>query len=120
MKPFPRFFTFTKFIQGTKLKYTSSSAPLTEEELDGVAKKLNLGRWNFYGALYGPKPVRDSIWDAVKAAFSAIDGAKFYFPQDMPENVVLQTRHNTLQGIPSLTELSWVFTFEADLGEISC
>ena len=75
-----------------------------------IAKRLNLGRWNFYGALYGPKPVRDSIYEAIKAAFSTIEGAKFYFPQDMPENDVLQTRHNTLQGIPSLKELAWVCT----------
>jgi hypothetical protein len=48
------------------------------------------------------------MWSVVKGAFSQIKGAKFYFPEDMPDNQVLQTRHNTLQGIPSVTELSWV------------
>jgi hypothetical protein len=48
------------------------------------------------------------MWAAVKQAFSTIPGAKFYFPEQMPDNVVLQTRHLTLQGIPSYTELKWV------------
>lgn len=36
-----------------KEKYTSDpTKPLGEAELDAIARKLNLGRWNFYGALY--------------------------------------------------------------------
>lgn len=37
---------------GPKTDYTSKTGPLTDAELDEIAKKLNLGRWNFYGALY--------------------------------------------------------------------
>lgn len=48
------------------------------------------------------------MWHVIKASFSKIQGAKFYFPEDMPENTVLQTRNNTLQGIPSVDELKWV------------
>ena len=95
--------------QGDRASYSSSPNPLNDEELDAIAKKLNLGRWNFYGALYGPKPIRDVMWSVVKGAFSAIPGAKFYFPEDMPENLVLQTRDKTLQGIPTMTELKWVY-----------
>jgi hypothetical protein len=77
--------------------------------MDAIAKKLNLGRWNFYGAVYGPEPVRNVLLSVIKDAFlKAIPGAKYYEPEDMPDNIVLQTRHNTLQGIPSTTELKWV------------
>jgi hypothetical protein len=48
------------------------------------------------------------MWQVVKGAFSQIKGAKFYFPEDMPDNKVLQVRDNTLQGIPSIDELNWV------------
>lgn len=48
------------------------------------------------------------MWQVIKGAFSAIPGAKFYSPEDMPDNIVLQTRHLTLQGIPTTTELKWV------------
>ncbi|KAJ4175782.1 hypothetical protein NW755_014762 [Fusarium falciforme] len=95
-------------VMGTRASYTSSEHPLTDKELDEIAKKLNLGRWNFYGALYGPEPIRKVMWQIVKEAFSVIPGAKFYFPEDMPNNLVLQTRDLTLQGIPTTTELEWV------------
>ncbi|KAK5091274.1 hypothetical protein LTR05_001456 [Lithohypha guttulata] len=95
-------------VMGDRKTYTSSTKPLTDPEIDAIAEKLNLGRWNFYGALYGPPPVRDVMWQVVKASFGKIKGAKFYFPEEMPDNLVLQTRHDTLQGIPSVTELRWV------------
>ncbi|EXL91440.1 hypothetical protein FOIG_15342 [Fusarium odoratissimum NRRL 54006] len=72
---------------------------------DLKTKKFNLGRWNFYGALYGPEPIRKVIWEVIKGAFSAIPRAKFYIPEDMPNNVILQTRDLTLQGIPTITKL---------------
>ena len=39
-------------VMGPKTHYTSSTAPIDDVGLDAIAKKLNLGRWNFYGALY--------------------------------------------------------------------
>ncbi|KIV84505.1 hypothetical protein PV11_00280 [Exophiala sideris] len=95
-------------VMGDRKKYSSSDKPLTDAEIDKIAAELNLGRWNFYGALYGPPPIREAMWQVVKASFSTIPGAKFYFPEDMPENKVLQIRDGTLQGIPSLDELKWV------------
>ena len=95
-------------VMGTKKSYYDVDRPLNEEELDAIAKKLNLGRWNFYGALYGPKPVRDVLWQVVKDAFGTIEGAKFFLPEDIKEKCVLHIRAKTLQGIPTIDELSWV------------
>jgi hypothetical protein len=96
-------------VYGPKSSYSSKTEPLTEEDLDEIAAKLDLGRWNFYGAVYGPQPVRDVLWGAIKGAFSQIKGARFYLPEDRNEpKSVLKTRSNTLQGIPSVDELSWV------------
>ena len=95
-------------VHGDRASYTNSTKPLTDPEIDEIAKKLGLGRWNFYGALYGPEPIRNVMWQVVKQSFSSIPGAKFFFKEDMPDNIVLQTRHDTLQGIPSVTELKWV------------
>lgn len=97
-------------VMGHKSDYTSNiDKPLDDAELDAIAEKLNLGRWNFYGALYGPEPIRQAMWGVVKQAFSAIPGAKFYFPEDRKEeNSVLHMRHKTMQGIPTFDELRWV------------
>lgn len=96
------------FLQGDRKTYTSSATPLTDGELDKIAADMNLGRWNFYGALYGPQPVIDGMWKVVKASFTKISGAKLYFPEEMPDNKALQIRNLTQQGIPSLDELKWV------------
>lgn len=39
-------------VMGKKSDYTTKTGPLDDAELDALAKRLNLGRWNFYGALY--------------------------------------------------------------------
>lgn len=76
--------------------------------MDAIAAKLNIGRWNFYGAVYGPKPVRDVLLSVIKQSFLQVPGSKYYEPTDMPDNLVLQVRDGTLQGIPTTTELNWV------------
>jgi len=96
-------------VYNPKAHYTKSDKPLSSAELDQIAKDLNIGRWNFYGALYGPEPIRKALWAVIKEAFSAIPGAKFYFPEDRKEmHSVLRTRHLTMQGIPTYDELRWV------------
>lgn len=59
-------------VHAPKAHYYQGEGPIPDNELDNIAKKLNLGRWNFYGALYGPEPVRQVLWQAIKAAFSAV------------------------------------------------
>ncbi len=98
-------------VMGSKKDYfpdKPANQPLNDEELDHLAAKHGLGRWNFYGAVYGPPPIQEVMLGVIKNAFFQIDGAKFYFPDEMPDNKVAQVRHNTLQGIPSVGELTWV------------
>lgn len=59
-------------VHAPKKHYYDGDEPIPDDELDEIAKKLNLGRWNFYGALYGPEPVRNVLWGAIKAAFSKV------------------------------------------------
>ena len=104
-------YRFLTLSQSHRTEYTTSNKPLTDCQLDEVAKKLSVGRWNLYGAMYGPPVIRDALWSVINASFSKIHGAKFYFPEDRPTDTVLQTRSNTMQGIPSTTELgllSWL------------
>lgn len=96
-------------VMGKKSHYVSDiGRPLDDGQLDKIAESLRLGRWNLYGALYGPEPIREALWGVIKSAFSTIEGAKFFFPEDIKEPCVLHTRHQTLQGIPTFDELKWV------------
>jgi hypothetical protein len=95
---------------GSKADYFPDLArPVNEEELVGLQEKLGLGRWNLYGALYGPDPVRQVLWQVIQASFSAIPGAKFHLHEDgKPSPGVLATRSKTMRGIPTYDELKWV------------
>ncbi|KAG7148386.1 Vanillyl-alcohol oxidase like protein [Verticillium longisporum] len=96
-------------VAGDKASYTDKTSPLSDDELDAIAAKLDLGRWNYYGAVYGPEPIRSFMVEAIKGAFLKIPGSKFFLPEDRTEpHSVLKTRAKTLQGIPSLDELRWV------------
>lgn len=82
---------------------------LNEAEMDDIQRKTGLGRWIFYGALYGPDPVRDALWGAIKGAFSQIPGVKFYLHEEgRPAPGVLDIRSKTMRGIPTYDELKWV------------
>ncbi|PIG81471.1 hypothetical protein AARAC_006895 [Aspergillus arachidicola] len=77
-------------------EYTNSNKPVTDLELDEIAKTLNVGCWDLYGAMYGPLVISNALWSVIKACFSKIRGAKFYFPEDRPSDIVLQTSIITL------------------------
>jgi hypothetical protein len=98
-------------VAGQRSKFSSTGKPLTEEEIEAAIKTVDtgIGRWTFYGALYGPDPIREIFWGAIKGAFGKIAGARFYFPQDLPDKPgsVLHIRDGTLRGVPSFTELEW-------------
>lgn len=97
-------------VGGPRKDYSLTGKPLTSAEIDNAVAKstTKIGRWSFYGALYGPEAVRDVFWAAIKGAFSKIPGATFHFPSDVPpEKSVLHIREGTLRGLPTFTELEW-------------
>ncbi|GAA6008239.1 FAD-binding oxidoreductase [Rhodotorula paludigena] len=83
---------------------------LSDDEFFNFVKEKfkNQGVWNFYGALYGPKAVRDCHWEIIQAEFSKVKGAKHYFVGDLDEKSLLQYRDLTMQGIPNNHELQWL------------
>ncbi|KAF4306583.1 FAD-linked oxidase [Botryosphaeria dothidea] len=92
-----------------KKAYKDVDRPLTEEELVEIQNQLGLGRWNFYGALYGPEIVRNAQWQVIKATFGQIGGSKFFWPEEGKKSPgVLDIRAKTLAGIPTMDELKWV------------
>ncbi|KAH6685763.1 hypothetical protein F5X68DRAFT_222685 [Plectosphaerella plurivora] len=98
-------------VYGPKSGYTSNKGFLSSPEVDTIAKKIGVGRWNIYGAMYGPKPMRDIQWGALKSSFMEIPGAKYEFPEPRKDGdpmSVLHMRDETLRGIPNTYELGWL------------
>ncbi|OAP62015.1 hypothetical protein AYL99_04218 [Fonsecaea erecta] len=98
-------------VYAQKSQYTDSKEVLSDSEIDAIAKKIGVGRWNIYGAMYGPKPMRDLQWEVLKSTFMQIPGAKYEFPEPLKEGTqktVLHMREETLKGIPNTYELGWL------------
>lgn len=81
---------------------------VTEEDEYKVAEELNIGYWNFYGALYGPLPMQDMLWSVIWGSLSQIKGSKSFFEDQVPPESILHSRAKTLAGIPNLLELDWI------------
>lgn len=63
---------------------------------------------NCTGALYGPEPIRQTLWGAIWGALSTIPGSKHYFEKDVGADSILHSRAKTLGGVPNLLELDWI------------
>lgn len=61
-------------VYAPKKSYTSHKIVLEDSEIDKIAKEIGVGRWNVYGAMYGPNSMRQIQWEALKGAFMQISG----------------------------------------------
>ncbi len=96
-------------ITATKSKYYSGTGPIPYSVAKKIMADQQIGMWNFCGALYGPKPVRDTLWTVIRDSFAKIPGAKFYFPEDRTKEFdLLRHRAQTMRGIPKLTEFNFL------------
>jgi 4-cresol dehydrogenase (hydroxylating) len=99
-------------INATRSQYYSGRGPLPDSAARKIMADQDIGMWNFYGALYGPPPIMDTLWSIIHDAFLAVPGARFFTPeQRKSDNDVLKHRALTMRGIPRLTEynlVNWV------------
>jgi 4-cresol dehydrogenase (hydroxylating) flavoprotein subunit len=96
-------------INATRSQYHQGPGPLPDSAAKKIMADQDIGMWNFYGALYGPPPVMDTLWSIIHDSFATIPGARFFTPEDRKlENDVLKHRALTMRGIPRLTEYGFV------------
>lgn len=88
----------------TRRHYYDGKGPLPPSIRKKIASDLDLGAWNFYGALYGPPPMMENTWKVVQAAFAQIPGARFFF--DRKDDPAWDYRVKLMRGIPNMTEFS--------------
>ncbi|ORY60825.1 FAD binding domain-containing protein [Pseudomassariella vexata] len=94
-----------------RTEYTDDTfdVPLTEEQLDAAAKKLDLGRWIYMGAVYGPEPVRKALLEVTKKEMCKVPGSRWFLLEDRKEEFsTLHSRAETMMGIPNWDELRWL------------
>ncbi|KAF9876401.1 putative alpha methylacyl-CoA racemase [Colletotrichum karsti] len=92
-------------------EYTDAGldVPLTEEQLDAAAKKVNLGRWVYIGAAYGPDPIRKAHLEITKREMTKVPGSRWFLLEDRKEEFsTLHCRADTMKGIPTWDELRWL------------
>lgn len=67
-----------------------------------------LGIWNVYAALYGSRDNIDLIWQAVKPALQAIDGARVFKGEERNDDPVWRSRRTLMGGglLPSAVDFS--------------
>ena len=97
--------------RATRKQYYSGKGPMPMRQRQKMAEDLDIGMWNFYGALYGPEPIMDNNWKVLEEAFRSIPGAKFFFEGDRPNDPAWRYRVKLMRGVPNMTEFSlmnWV------------
>ncbi|TDZ25111.1 Vanillyl-alcohol oxidase [Colletotrichum orbiculare MAFF 240422] len=94
-----------------RTEYTDGplDAPLTDEQLDLAAKKVNLGRWVYIGAAYGPEPIRNAHLEITKREMTKVPGSRWFLLEDRKEEFsTLHCRADTMKGLPTWDELRWL------------
>lgn len=96
-------------INATRSQYHKGPGPIPDSAARQIMVDQDIGMWNFYGALYGPPPIMDTLWTIIRDSFAKISGARFFTPEERRhDNDVLKHRALTMRGVPRLTEYSLV------------
>jgi len=102
----------TASINTTRSQYHSGPGPLPDSAAKKIMADQDIGMWNFYGALYGPPPVMDTLEGIIRDSFAKVPGSRYFRVEDRKhDNDVLKHRALTMSGIPRLTEynlVNWV------------
>ncbi len=93
-------------VKKTRREYHAGKGPLPPDARRRLAADLDLGVWNFYGALYGPAPRMDGDWTVIRDAFATIRGARFYTAEDRQGDAAFEYRAKLMRGEPNMTEFS--------------
>lgn len=98
-------------VKVSKAQYYTGRGVMPDSARRKMAADLDIGNWNFYGALYGPGPIMDNNWQVIRDSLEQVPGAKFYFAEDRKGDAAFDYRAKLMRGVPSMTEfglLNWV------------
>lgn len=74
-----------------------------------IAKEMDLGMWNLYGALYGMPDNVEMTWQMVQGALTSVPGARAFLQGDRPaDDAGWNYRVKLMRGEPNMTEFNLV------------
>ncbi len=93
----------------TKSQYYSGKGPIPDSVAKQIMADQEIGMWNSGGALYGPPPITDALWGAIRDSFAKIPGqssiSRMTASADPISCFIVPTR---CWGIPKLTEFGFL------------
>ncbi|MFT6218592.1 MAG: 4-cresol dehydrogenase (hydroxylating) [Cycloclasticus pugetii] len=95
----------------SRSQYYTGKGPMPDSHRKKMAKDLDLGIWNYYGAVYGPGPMMKNNMDVIRDTFGSIPGAKFHYDDTRKGDPGWDYRVKLMKGVPNMTEfslLNWV------------
>ena len=98
-------------VKVTRADYYSGKGVMPDSARRKMAADLDIGAWNFYGALYGPAPIMDANWTVIRDTLARVPGAKFYGEKERGQDPAFSYRARLMRGEPNLTEfclLNWL------------
>ena len=57
-------------INATRSQYYQGPGPIPDSAARKIMADQDIGMWNFYGALYGPPPIMDTLWTIIRDSFA--------------------------------------------------
>lgn len=95
-------------VQVRKDQYYGGDGPLPDSARRKLKQDLEIGDWNFYGALYGPAPVMDANWEVIADSLGSIPGAKIVPAEREKTSAAYSYRAKLMRGVPNMTEFGCV------------
>jgi 4-cresol dehydrogenase (hydroxylating) flavoprotein subunit len=96
--------TLLASVLSERTQWWRGEGPIPDEDIDTMARELDIGRWTMRFALYGDEAVVDHRFAKIKDAFERIPGADVYGSKCAPEDIPsLEHPVERVQGgVPSL------------------
>lgn len=98
-------------VKVARADYYAGKGVMPDSARRRMAADLDIGNWNFYGALYGPEAVMDANWQVIEQTLAEVPGAKFFAAEDRRGDAAFDYRAKLMRGVPNMTEfglLNWL------------
>ena len=99
--------SYSAGVQIQRQEYADNDDVLPQSTWERMARDLDLGMWNVYGALYGLPDNIDYQWNIINEQLASMEGARVFFQGDR-DDPGFTYRVKLMRGEPNMTEFNIV------------